>query len=126
MAKSGIIPFTTFPLYGDSSASLHKHAKSISWDCVMVCRLGAPLVRFRISDDARKAGGREAARWRDGLRAKGLPVTDGDYANMFHACSIVHGFTVRSMAFPRMESSRDSSLSVQLLAGNVRATGNGP
>ena len=48
LARSGVIPFCTFPLLGDSSISLHKHAHSISWDCIMVCRIGERIKNFQI------------------------------------------------------------------------------
>lgn len=95
MAKAGITPIRTFPLFGDSSASLHKHAQSISWDCVVVCRLGETMEEFSIGDAARESGIERAKIWRRELKGKGLPVTKGDETNIGHACSIVAEFELR-------------------------------
>jgi putative DNA methylase len=95
LADAGIIPITMFPLYGDSSASLHKHAQSISWDCVMVCRLGASVPAFSISSAARAEGSRAASRWVEKLRVSGLPLTDGDRTNIAHAAAILAEFSSR-------------------------------
>lgn len=100
MARAGVVPFQTFPLFGDSSASLHKHSQSISWDCVMVCRLNEPVKRFRVGVLARERGTASAEMWREMLQAKGLPVTAGDLINIGHACSIIEAFRERSKAVP--------------------------
>jgi adenine-specific DNA methylase len=95
MAKAGVVPIRTFPLFGDSSASLHKHERSISWDCVMVCRLAEPFDQFEVNAPAVKAGDVSAKRWVREFRRKELPVTEGDQANISFACSIVEEFAIR-------------------------------
>lgn len=107
MAQAGVLPIRTFPLFGDSSASLHKHEQSISWDCVMVCQLAQPMAQFDISDAARRAGQVNAKRWSQELRRKNLPFTAGDQANIASACAIVEEFAVRlGVAKSRAEARR--------------------
>lgn len=92
MAQAGVRPIRTLPLYGDSSASLHKHDHSISWDAVMVCRLGEPSLELKI-DAATQAEGRRAAEaWSEMLKAKNLIMTEGDRTNIAHAAAIVAAF----------------------------------
>ncbi len=95
LARAGVIPIRTFPMFGDSSASLHKHNLSISWDCVMVCVPGDPVHRFSLSDDDRDQGKREANRWKMALEKKGHVLSEGDLINISYAHSITHGFTRR-------------------------------
>ncbi len=92
MAKAGLTPICTFPLYGDSSASLHKRARSISWDAVMVCRLGEPLPTLSIDPEDQNAGRHEAERWSKALADKNLRMTDGDQINIAHASALVSSF----------------------------------
>ena len=92
MAKAGVIPVKTFPLYGDSSASLHKHALSISWDAVLVCKIGRPIPGFRVTSADRDVGKVRAQAWADRLHARFLPFTDGDIANIAAASAIVEAF----------------------------------
>ncbi|MGK0129807.1 hypothetical protein ACR2RM_06835 [Pseudomonas aeruginosa] len=92
MAKAGVIPICTIPLYGDSSASLHKYEHSISWDAVMVCRLGEPCPRLKIGENDLLEGRRVAEEWCQKLSAKGLKMTAGDRVNIAHASSIVAAF----------------------------------
>lgn len=95
LADSGIIPMTTFPLYGDSSASLHKRKHSISWDCVMVCRPGEAIPEFVIGAVAKRMARQKASEWQQTLRAKKLSLTKGDAANIAYAASIVAEFALR-------------------------------
>ena len=95
LASAGIIPIMTFPLLGDSSASLHKRAHSISWDSVLVCRPGKPILGFSLGQAATKAGQREASRWAAKLRSSNLQLTDGDQANIAHAATTVAEFSSR-------------------------------
>jgi putative DNA methylase len=103
LANSGIVPTTTFPLYGDSSASLHKHAQSISWDCVMVCRLGRPVERLIVGSNAHAEGSRVASQWATRLAAKDLLLTEGDRTNIAHAAAIVAEFSVRTASKTRVK-----------------------
>jgi putative DNA methylase len=110
MAKAGIIPIRALPLYGDSSASLHKQVHSISWDAVMICKLGTPMSRLIVSEEAQKTGAREALKWSKTLSAKKLPVTEGDRDNMSHAASIVAAFTLQTEGSVYMSSLRQKRL----------------
>lgn len=92
MAQAGVTPIRTLPLYGDSSASLHKRDHSISWDAVMVCRLGDPCQDLTISAEARAEGRREAEVWAKILEAKNLKTTEGDRTNFANAAAIVAAF----------------------------------
>jgi putative DNA methylase len=106
MARAGVIPVRTLPFYGDSSASLHKRSQSISWDAVMVCRLGAPRSQLSISKEALKVGADAATKWSDALLAEDLLLTDGDRINISHAASIVAAFTEQTKQSGFLSSSR--------------------
>lgn len=93
MAKTGVQPITTLPLYGDSSASLHKHDQSICWDAVMVCRLGQPMPGLTIQPKDFDAGRSFADSWAIQLQNKGLKLTSGDRTNLGHAMAIVEAFS---------------------------------
>lgn len=92
MAQAGVTPIRTFPLYGDSSASLHKHNHSISWDAVMVCRVNEPCPELKIDSEAQAEGRRVAEAWATKLKTKNLKMTEGDRTNIAHAASIVAAF----------------------------------
>jgi len=92
LAKSGVIPFCTFPMLGDSRAGLHKHAQSISWDCIIVSRIGDRIESLQIDAEARAAGDAAADKWVASLSHKDVPLTDGDRTNIAHAASIVQAF----------------------------------
>jgi putative DNA methylase len=92
LARAGIIPLQSIPLYGDSSAGLHKQARSISWDAVMICKIGDPLPKLDISVEALDEGSRVAQNWLDDLAKKELSLTAGDCINISHAASIVAAF----------------------------------
>ena len=88
MARAGLTPIRTLPLYGDSSASLHKHSHSISWDAAMVCRLSEPRLKLTIDAEAWAEGRRVAEAWSGALNSKNLEMTDGDRTNIAHAASV--------------------------------------
>ncbi len=92
MARAGVRPIRALPLYGDSSASLHKHDHSISWDAVMVCSLGKPCAKLIVGADAKAIGRQVAEAWAIALIKKELKMTDGDQTNIAHAASIVAAF----------------------------------
>ena len=92
MARAGLEPICTFPLYGNSSASLHKHEHSISWDAVIVCRLGEPLQDLSIHPEDHATGKRAAVYWSEALAERNLRMTDGDQVNIAHASAIVSSF----------------------------------
>ena len=92
LAKAGLEPTCAFPLYGDSSVSLHKHDQSISWDAVMVCCLSEPRRAPSIHPEDHAAGQRAAISWSASLAEKDLLMTDGDKSNFAHACTMVASF----------------------------------
>ena len=92
MARAGLRPLRTLPLYGDGSAGLHKHARSISWDAVMVCCLGEPYPRLTVDAVDRTVGRRAADVWAGALANGRLGLTDGDRANLAEAAAIVAAF----------------------------------
>ena len=92
LAKAGLEPKAAFPLYGDSSVSLHKHGRSISWDAVMVCRLSEPVPVPSIEPEDTAAGQSAAFNWSASLAEQDLLMTDGDRSNIAHACTVVAAF----------------------------------
>ncbi len=53
LALAGIRPVQGWPMFGDGGAGLHKHANSISWDCVLHCELDlGPIARAATPEDA--------------------------------------------------------------------------
>jgi putative DNA methylase len=92
MAQAGVIPFQAFPLFGDSGVSLHKHANSISWDCVLVCRHGVPI-RLPDTDEKANENGRVFSdTWVKRLRRQGHELTPGDVANLTYAGTLISSF----------------------------------
>jgi putative DNA methylase len=98
LAKAGIHPINTFPLYGDAGTSLHKKGNSISWDCVMVCRLGAGIANFSIAPQALEQGKVAAGNWAKRLAHSNLRLSSGDKTNIASAASIVAEFVAREEA----------------------------
>lgn len=115
MAKAGIRPVTTLPLYGNSSASLHKHQKSISWDAVMVCRLGDPVPNVRIQEVDRAVGRRAAEGWSENLAVQGHRMTDADRINIGHAEAIVEAF---SRTIAEVDTEKRRCLAAECLRGS--------
>jgi putative DNA methylase len=97
MSRAGVKPICALPLYGDSSASLHKHSRSISWDAAMVCRVSVPGLKLKVDVQAQAEGRRAAEAWSRALLTKKLRMTDGDRANIAHATTIVAAFERASM-----------------------------
>jgi putative DNA methylase len=109
MARAGVRPIRCLPLYGDSSAGLHKHARSISWDAVMVCEIGTPLLNFDIGAEAVARGNKIAQEWLDTLSAAELPLTEGDCINLSHASAIVVAFAEQREREVGIETERQTS-----------------
>ena len=91
LAVAGIRPVRIWPMYGDSSGGLHKRANSISWDCVVLCRLQCcgpvdPIIEFT------KAGAIDATFWSEQLLQAGHTLGPGDMRNLTHAASMVAAF----------------------------------
>lgn len=96
LARAGVHPIQVLPLYGDSSASLHKFEHSISWDAVLVCRLGQSYPEIRVGSAAKLEGARVAEDWSARLEAEKIKLTDGDRRNIAHAAAIVAAFEALS------------------------------
>jgi adenine-specific DNA methylase len=92
MAQAGMIPFQAFPLFGDSGVSLHKHANSISWDCVLVCRYGVPIRLPDIDGKANENGRVFADAWVRRLRRQGHALSPGDITNLTYAGALIASF----------------------------------
>jgi putative DNA methylase len=90
LALAGIRPVRGWPIFGDGGAGLHKHANSISWDCVLHCELDPdPIARAATADDAGEAF---ALAWRARLAEDGHALTPGDAANLRHAGRVLASF----------------------------------
>src|SRR3954470_11201451 len=79
-------------MFGDSSAGLHKHANSVSWDCAVVCEIGEEGTEVVLCDEDRCAGEAFAAAWVERLAHNGHEVTPGDRANFAHAGAMLSAF----------------------------------
>lgn len=114
LAKAGLEPTCAFPLYGDSGVSLHKHAQSISWDAVIVCRVGKPVGVLSVGEEECATGREEARVWTEALAARDFTMTEGDRSNIAHAAAIVAAFEkVESPALghaPRGSSTQSASV----------------
>lgn len=119
LAKAGLEPANAFPLYGDSSVSLHKHPQSISWDAVMVCRLSEPMSAPSIEPEDIAAGQYAALKWSASLARTDLLMTEGDRSNIAHACTVVS-------AFQRLVNSRPQAHHAAVAAKRGMATTNRP
>ena len=97
LARAGIVPMRVLPMYGDSSAGLHKHAQSVQWDAVLVCRLRGLVRRLKIGHSARQSGAESAQRWADDLGRKGLVFTEGDKVNLAYAATLVAALSVEPL-----------------------------
>lgn len=96
LAVSGIRPVRIWPMYGDSSGGLHKRANSISWDCVVLCRLEEVGAVEPIADHM-SAGEEEAVSWSERLKQVGHKLAPGDVRNLTHAAAMVEAFNCASV-----------------------------
>jgi adenine-specific DNA methylase len=101
MADAGLLPFRAFPLFGDAGASLHKHTNSISWDCVLVCKIGKPRRDLEFGEDHRRAGVAFAAKWAKRLNKKQHMLSPGDIMNLQHAATVIATFTSKCARYGR-------------------------
>ena len=92
LAAAGIRPVRAWPMFGDSSAGLHKHANSVSWDCAVVCEIGEEGTEVALCEEDRCAGEAFAAAWVERLTRNGHEVTPGDRANFAHAGAMLSAF----------------------------------
>ena len=98
MAHAGVIPFQAFPLFGDSSVSLHKHTNSISWDCVLVCKRSTPVPLTDIDAEAKEKGQLFASTWVKRLGMQGHRLSAGDVTNMAHGGAVIAAFAASQAA----------------------------
>ncbi|WP_267354138.1 MULTISPECIES: hypothetical protein [unclassified Methylobacterium] len=90
LALAGIRPVQAWPMFGDGGSGLHKHANSISWDCVLHCEIDPePYVRSPVAEDA---GDGFLSEWRGRLAENGHSLTPGDDANLRHAGRVLASF----------------------------------
>jgi adenine-specific DNA methylase len=90
MAAGGIRPIATFPMLGDCGSRLHKRERSISWDAVVVCKVGRSG-EWHVPDAAADEAGRLLARgWARRIKAADHEFTESDHANLSFAAAIVH------------------------------------
>lgn len=97
LATAGIVPLRIWPMYGDSSGGLHKRANSISWDCVVLCRFGAPVDDLGGLSDHAVEGAAQASVWVERLKESGHHLATGDVRNLTHACAMVAAFQAANM-----------------------------
>jgi putative DNA methylase len=89
MSESGVIPVNTFPFLGDCGTRLHRTERSISWDAIVVCRVGKAKLWSLPSDLASGVTTDASRQWSKRIRAAGLDFTDGDLSNLGFALAIV-------------------------------------
>jgi putative DNA methylase len=98
MAQASVIPFQAFPLFGNSSVSLHKHTNSISWDCVLVCKRGTPVHLTDIDAEAKEKGQLFATTWVKRLCMQGHILSAGDATNIAHVEAVIAVFAALQAA----------------------------
>jgi adenine-specific DNA methylase len=92
MAATGIVPICAFPMFGDSTTSLHKHEQSISWDAVLVCTVGTPIVDFDLDPGSVEDAEAFAHGWRRELNEGGHDLSPGDVINLRHVGRLLSAF----------------------------------
>jgi len=89
MGEGGVLPIKAFPLLGDCGSRLHKREKSISWDAVVVCKVGWPQSCKRSGKIDPELGRSGARAWGRKIQAAGLDFTRSDEENIAYAEAIV-------------------------------------
>ena len=112
LAKVGLTPIRALPLYGNSRAGLHRHGRSVSWDAVLVCRIGEQRPRLTVIKRDRTVGRRMALLWSRVLRGRQLAMSAGDLANLTQAIAVVAAFRRASRNHGR-HAGQNSGLSLQ-------------
>jgi putative DNA methylase len=92
LAVAGIRPVRAWPMFGDGGSSLHKHVNSISWDCVLQCKIASCDLVLAFDERAEAAGERFLKEWRNKLKETGHSLSAGDEANFRHAGKVVGAF----------------------------------
>jgi len=98
LASARIRPVRVWPMFGDGGAGLHKHANSISWDCVLHCEIAPCDLDLRFDKRAVAAGERFLKNWRTQLKETGHSLSAGDEANFRHAGTVVGAFRIVAAA----------------------------
>lgn len=92
LAAAGVRPVRVWPMFGDSGAGLHKHANSISWDCVIHCEMtNGPIEISPISQFQPQVGDAVKA-WADEVSEHGHMLATGDLRNLAHALAMLEAF----------------------------------
>ncbi len=89
LGAAGVTPLHAFPMFGEAGSGQHKHAGSVSWDCVVVCRVHGWAATPDYGPRATSAGDALAASWRERLETAGHHVNGADMANIAHAGAMV-------------------------------------
>ncbi len=89
LATAGMCPKVAFPMFGDGGSGPHKHANSVSWDCVVVCAPGGAKPPPDDLTPFADAGRVFMDGWRDRLSVAGHRLSPGDEANLAHAGAMV-------------------------------------
>lgn len=100
LGAAGMRPLHAWPMCGDGGSSPHKHANSISWDCVVHCELHAKPRSPDYGESAAAAGTAFAETWERRLTAAGHRFTAGDMANIAHAGALLAALTPSAKAQP--------------------------
>lgn len=93
LGAAGMRPLQVWPMFGDGGAGPHKHANSISWDCVVHCSVHGEPCTPRYGDRAAQEGAAFANAWSERLSASGHRLTAGDVANIGHAGALLAALT---------------------------------
>ncbi|ACS40562.1 adenine-specific DNA methylase [Methylorubrum extorquens] len=121
----GMRPLHAWPMYGDGGSGPHKHANSISWDCVVHCEVHGASRIPDYGDRSIEAGASFAESWRAKLEASGHVLTAGDVANFGHA-----GALVASLSTPARTTApkgrRLKGINQGSAVSSGRSAGNGP
>ncbi|KQO61025.1 hypothetical protein ASF24_03545 [Methylobacterium sp. Leaf86] len=89
LGAAGMRPLQAWPMFGDGGSGPHKHANSISWDCVVHCEVHGNARVPDYGDRSMAAGTAFAETWGDRLTASGHRLTAGDLANIGHAGALM-------------------------------------
>lgn len=86
LACAGIIPYSVFPILGDSDAGLHKSPDTPRWDAILNCRPGRPLPRLSFSDDDKARATKELNTWIANNRK--VALNEADRINLLYALTL--------------------------------------
>jgi putative DNA methylase len=89
LGAAGMRPLQAWPMFGDGGSGPHKHANSISWDCVVHCAVHEEVRAPDYGDRATEEGADFARTWNGRLAASGYRLTAGDVANIAHAGALL-------------------------------------